>query len=70
MKVLQSRYGWEAQKGLWLGRNGLAMALCIVVLLGVGLRAYALDFQSLWDPRVQRLARDTSPMARSRRVLS
>src|SRR5207237_9330028 len=55
MKVLQSRYGWEAQKGLWLGRNGLTMALCIVVGLGVGLRAYALDFQSLWTDEISSL---------------
>ena len=55
MKVLQSRYGWEAQTGLRLGRNGLAMALCIVVLLGAGLRAYALDFQSLWTDEISSL---------------
>jgi predicted membrane-bound mannosyltransferase len=55
MKVLQSRYGWEAQKGLWLGRNGLATAVCIVVVLGVGLRAYALGFQSLWTDEISSL---------------
>jgi uncharacterized membrane protein len=52
MKALHSGYGWENQKGLWLGRNGLAMGLCVVVVLGAGLRAYALDFQSLWTDEI------------------
>ena len=51
----QSRYGWEDQTGLRLGRNGLAMALCIVVVFGAGLRAYALDFQSLWTDEISSL---------------
>ena len=37
------------------GRNGLAMALCIVVVFGAGLRAYALDFQSLWTDEISSL---------------
>jgi len=53
--VRQSRYGWEDQTGLRLGRNGLAMALCIVVVFGAGLRAYALDFQSLWTDEISSL---------------
>jgi hypothetical protein len=61
MKVLQSGYGWEAQTGPRLGRNGLAMALCIVVVLGAGLRAYALDFQSLWTDEIASLM-ITDPM--------
>jgi hypothetical protein len=28
------------------------MGLCIVVVLGAGLRAYALDFQSLWADEI------------------
>src|SRR6516164_1199870 len=52
MKVLQDIYGLEDQTGLRLGRNGLAMGLCIVVVLGAGLRAYALDFQSLWADEI------------------
>ena len=53
--MLQSKYGWEDQTGLRLGRNGLAMALCIVVVFGAGLRAYALDFQSLWTDEISSL---------------
>jgi uncharacterized membrane protein len=55
MKVPESRYGWEDQTGLRLGRKGLAMALCIVVVLGAGLRAYGLDFQSLWTDEISSL---------------
>ena len=55
MKALQSGYAWEDQTGLRLGRNGLAMGLCIVVVLGAGLRAYALDFQSLWTDEISSL---------------
>src|SRR5437868_9587079 len=39
-------------KDRWLGRNGLAIGLCAVVVLGAGLRAYALDFQSLWADEI------------------
>ena len=55
MKVLQGIYRSEDQTGLRLGRNGLAMALCMVVVLGAGLRAYALDFQSLWTDEISSL---------------
>ena len=55
MKVLQNGYGWEDQTGLRLGQNGLALGLCIVVVLGAGLRAYALDFQSLWADEIASL---------------
>ena len=55
MKVLQSRCGWEAQTGPRLGRNGLTMGLCIVILFGAGLRAYALDLQSLWTDEITSL---------------
>jgi uncharacterized membrane protein len=52
MKTLRSGYGSEDQRDLWLGRNGLATGLCAVVVLGAGLRAYALDFQSLWTDEI------------------
>jgi len=52
MKALLRGYEWEDQNALWLGRNGLAMGLCIIVVLGAGLRAYALDFQSLWADEI------------------
>jgi hypothetical protein len=52
VKALRSGYGCEDQRGRWLGRKGLAIGLCAVVLLGAGLRAYALDFQSLWTDEI------------------
>jgi hypothetical protein len=55
MKVLQSGYGWEDQTRLRRGRNSLAMGLCMVVVFGAGLRAYALDFQSLWTDELSSL---------------
>ena len=55
MKVLQGIYRLEDQAGLRLGRNGVAMGLCIVVVLGAGLRGYALDFQSLWTDEISSL---------------
>ena len=55
MKVLQGIYRLEDRTGLRLGRNGLAMGLCIVVVLGAGLRAYVLDFQSLWTDEISSL---------------
>jgi len=55
MKVLQGIYRLEDRTGLRLGRNGLAMGLCIVVVLGAGLRAYVLDFQSLWTDETSSL---------------
>jgi uncharacterized membrane protein len=55
MKVLQGIYRLEDQAGLRLCRNGVAMALCIVVVLGAVLRGYALDFQSLWTDEISSL---------------
>jgi len=55
MKVRQGIYRLEDQAGLRLGRNGVAMGLCIVVVLGAGLRGYALDFQSLWTDEISSL---------------
>jgi uncharacterized membrane protein len=52
MKALLSGHGWKDQAGIGLGRNGLAIGLCIVVVLGAALRAYALDFQSLWTDEI------------------
>jgi uncharacterized membrane protein len=52
VKAVHSGYGWEDQTGRWLGRNGLAMGLCSIIVLGAGLRAYALDFQSLWADEI------------------
>src|SRR5215472_10852992 len=55
MKVLQGIYRSEDQAGLRLARDGVAMGLCIVVVLGAGLRGYALDFQSLWTDEISSL---------------
>ena len=37
---------------LLLGKNGVPLALCAIVLLGAGLRLYALDYQSLWTDEI------------------
>jgi len=55
MKVLQGISRLEDQIGLRAGRNGLAIALCIVVVLGAGLRVYAINFQSLWTDEISSL---------------
>ena len=52
VKTPHSGYGWEDQTGRWLDRNGLAIGLFAVIALGAGLRAYALDFQSLWADEI------------------
>jgi uncharacterized membrane protein len=35
-----------------LGENGFALALCAIVSIAVGLRAYKLDFQSVWADEI------------------
>jgi uncharacterized membrane protein len=35
-----------------LSKNGVPLALCAIILLGAGLRVYALDYQSLWADEV------------------
>src|SRR5438876_10922827 len=37
---------------LALGKNSLPLALCAIILLGAGLRVYALDYQSLWADEI------------------
>jgi len=37
------------------GGNGSGLLLCLIMLLGVGLRAYRLDYQSLWTDEVYSL---------------
>ena len=40
----------------WLpGGNGSGLLLCLIMLLGVGLRTYRLDYQSLWTDEVYSL---------------
>src|ERR1700738_4849575 len=37
---------------VWLARDWFALALSAIVLLGAGLRFYALDYQSLWTDEI------------------
>ena len=43
---------WFGRIWLSLDKNGFALALCAIVLIAVGLRAYALDYQSVWTDEI------------------
>src|ERR1700730_17233863 len=43
---------WFGRIRLSLSNKGLVLALCGIVLVAVGLRAYALDYQSLWTDEI------------------